>query len=1189
MDTAPGWYTPAADESPEWGPCPACGTANAAVARFCQACGRPLVQPEPEPVAAEVLTAVVCELTATSGAFSLAAEADLRLTAARDALAAAGGTLRELTGSPHTVAAVFGPAPRDGISTLIAVRAAATARDAVSGGTMGLRVGVGGSDVRGDDASAVELWRGRVVDLALRLSRMATPGEVILGEGAYRLIRDSVDVEAIDPRVDLDDDDDVGPLRVRALRTPAPAVPPVDADGVAAAPTPEALPGEEPANEPSRDEPDWHDEWGGTFGWAGTLPDAPAADELAPADQASPWETDVDAPADEAALWAETDVEPPADETAVWREPEMDADGVATPQDRSGTALFERAPVLSALRAALEEAIAGSRPVTLTLGGSPGSGRTSVARWFVGESADRAWTIEMACRKPEAGGTAWPFAPLVRAAIGLDGPVDRADLGARLRAALEGEHGGEHGGEHVAALVRYLSGDEGGMPPDQTRAAIAALLTATVRRRPLVVIVDDADRASAASRAAFEAVAAAVGGPLLVIFVSHEPADVVVPPLSDAAAGELVERLLAGPNLTPDATAALVGACRGIPLAVEHLVAMLADDGHLRWEYGRWTPTVDLASLPLPADLPSLVARRIAGLRDAERSVAAVAAVPAEVFDAVSVAAALGPEAGDVRATCAALVDRGILRAIDDERFAFGHDAIAERAAAYADRDAARVMHAIAADRLSENRAPGPDVDEAIGAHLERSFRIAGPDTGRETTGRRAVEHLVRAARGAADVGDEDACLALLRRAAGLLPKRDPDRAQLLLESAARLAGRGDESGTAERLLGEAVHAARASGDELLELRATVARARMLAEASRTDDQIEALRDAAEAAVTAATARGDHPTAADAWSARGWVHTVRGNFAGAADAFERAATAAAAAGRRRDEVEALRDLAGAIVDGPAPVDEAIERCRSVLRRAQGTGAEPSLASALAVLLARRGRADEARETLASAIDPDADVDLAAVRCRMALVELHAGSADRGEEPLRTALQTDMPAPALGALRACLAYVLTELGRVEAISVADEAAALADENDIVSQVTWRAAKARCLAVGGRHAEARGLARLALRLADQTDLSELRARTRLDLAEVLLATGRANEAGPAARAAVRAIERKGSVAQAARAQDILNRIAARPATEGRSEAGGGVEGPHGADGGASASDGSGDASGDDGAKRERRWLW
>ncbi|MGZ4154527.1 MAG: zinc-ribbon domain-containing protein, partial [Actinomycetota bacterium] len=121
MDTVPGWYSPTEDEPPDWGPCPTCGTANAANARFCQACGRALGDPGPDPLTIDVLTAVVTELVSSNDAFALASDADARLVAVRDAFVAAGGILRDLPGSPHTVAAVFGPAARDGISTLTAV------------------------------------------------------------------------------------------------------------------------------------------------------------------------------------------------------------------------------------------------------------------------------------------------------------------------------------------------------------------------------------------------------------------------------------------------------------------------------------------------------------------------------------------------------------------------------------------------------------------------------------------------------------------------------------------------------------------------------------------------------------------------------------------------------------------------------------------------------------------------------------------------------------------------------------------------------------------------------------------------------------------------------------------------------------------------------------------------------------
>ncbi|HEX2425996.1 MAG TPA: AAA family ATPase, partial [Actinomycetota bacterium] len=1159
MDT--GWLSPTEDGSSDWGQCPTCGTANTANARFCQACGRALGDPGSDPMTIDVLTAVVTELVSSNEAFALASDADARLVAVRDVFVAAGAILRDLPVSPHTVAAVFGPAARDGISTLTAVRAALAARDAATGGDVALRVGIGASDVRGDDDQAVELWRGRVVDLAFRLSRMAAPAEVILGEGAYRLIRDAIVAEVIDPRADPGGDD-VGPLRLHGLREiDAWAVQPPSDETAEAASEPPAVDEESVATENRPIEPAY-DMWAERFGSATTdghdeaetptaeTPTSEAGEPaVAEADREEPFDIGVAAEFDVPAgfdlpsdgviaetAWADTERDPsqpeafeagdgsepgqapqPIDQD-VAGEPEeafapstpsdpADVDDAAvfdhgaSPRDTQGEALLEREAVLGRLHDVLDRAIERGRPVTITMGGEPGSGRTAAARWFAAQTADRAWTVELTCRSAEAGGTAWPFAAIVRALTGTDGATDQTALEARLREALAPDAFG-----HAAVLAASLHGD-GGASVEETRAAIAALLTSTVARRPLIVIVDDADRAAATSRAVFDSVIELVDGPLLVILAGRESADVVVPPLSDHASAELVERLLARPNLPPDATASIVTACGGLPLAVEHLVAMLADDGHLRWEYGRWTPTVNLASLPLPADLPSLAARRIAGLDPAERRVAAAAAVVGRTFEPDIVASALDAGLDEVLDACTALTDRGILRRVGEDRFAFGHDLLAEAAVAYAERNVTRAMHLATADRLVKHGALGADVDEAIGAHLERAFRLTSGDGDREATGRRAAEHLVRAARGAADVGDEDASLILLRRAAAVLRSDDAERGLLLLDSAAALEAR-EERGSAERLLGDAIHAARTAGDELLELRALVARARLLATASRLEDQIEALRDAADAAIVTATARDDATTAATGWSARGWVYTVRGHFAGAAGAFEQAADAAAAAGRRRDELSALRDLSAAIVDGPAPVAEAIDRCAALVKRTRGTSVEAEATAALAVLLARAGRKDDAAQTVERSRELSGD-DATAVRIRAAFVARHAGGAGRAEESLGNAIVAAPRTTDRGAALASLAYVLTELGRTgEAVRAADDAASLADEDDVVSQVTWRAAKARCLAAAGEHADARALVRLALRLADQTDLSELRARTRLDLADVLLASGLAN---------------------------------------------------------------------------------
>jgi tetratricopeptide (TPR) repeat protein len=122
--------------------------------------------------------------------------------------------------------------------------------------------------------------------------------------------------------------------------------------------------------------------------------------------------------------------------------------------------------------------------------------------------------------------------------------------------------------------------------------------------------------------------------------------------------------------------------------------------------------------------------------------------------------------------------------------------------------------------------------------------------------------------------------------------------------------------------------------------------------------------------------------------------------------------------------------------------------------------------------------------------------------------------------------------------ATLAHVLVDSGRAEAaLELLEDASRTAAADDVVAQVGWRSARARALASLGRAGEARAPARRAIRLAEQTDLTDPRATALLAQAEVLRAEGRTNEAVPFARRAVRALERRGATVPAGRARSLL----------------------------------------------------
>ena len=89
--------------------------------------------------------------------------------------------------------------------------------------------------------------------------------------------------------------------------------------------------------------------------------------------------------------------------------------------------------------------------------------------------------------------------------------------------------------------------------------------------------------------------------------------------------------------------------------------------------------------------------------------------------------------------------------------------------------------------------------------------------------------------------------------------------------------------------------------------------------------------------------------------------------------------------------------------------------------------------------------------------------------------------------------------------------------------------------------WRRVKAKLLARAGEDASAEQLARDAVAISLDTDYLDGQATSQADLAEVLMALGKATEAVAALREAEALFERKGNVVSARRARDRLAELA------------------------------------------------
>ena len=194
--------------------CAACGVENPDIARFCLACGTQLAEARPAQETRKVVTIVFSDLKgSTSLGEALDSEA-LRevmtryFDAMRGELEHHGGVIEKFIGD--AVMAVFGLPRLHEDDALRAVRAAAGMQRAleelngelqrVYGVQLANRTGVNtGEVVAGDPSTGQRLVTGDAVNVAARLEQAAGEQEVLLGELTYRLVRDSVEVEEVEP------------------------------------------------------------------------------------------------------------------------------------------------------------------------------------------------------------------------------------------------------------------------------------------------------------------------------------------------------------------------------------------------------------------------------------------------------------------------------------------------------------------------------------------------------------------------------------------------------------------------------------------------------------------------------------------------------------------------------------------------------------------------------------------------------------------------------------------------------------------------------------------------------------------------------------------------------------------------------------------------------------------------------
>ena len=269
---------------------------------------------------------------------------------------------------------------------------------------------------------------------------------------------------------------------------------------------------------------------------------------------------------------------------------------------------------MSAVEALLERSVDGHGAV-VTVGGSPGIGKSRLVREVTAMAADRG--VEVFTAFCESHTSDIPFqavARLLRAATGvrdLNGPAARAQIRARTPAADP---------EDLLFFDDLLGiGDpEVALPkidPDARRRRLTALVNAAslARQSPAVYVIEDAHWIDEVSESMLAEFVMAIPQTPSLVLVTYRPEyegalarvhgaqTIALAPLSDSETAVLVTELL-GPDSSVGGLATMIAErAAGNPFFAEEIVWDLAERGVLRGTRSAYVSTVDAAEVSVPA------------------------------------------------------------------------------------------------------------------------------------------------------------------------------------------------------------------------------------------------------------------------------------------------------------------------------------------------------------------------------------------------------------------------------------------------------------------------------------------------------------------------------------------------------------------------------------------------------------
>ena len=228
-------------------------------------------------------------------------------------------------------------------------------------------------------------------------------------------------------------------------------------------------------------------------------------------------------------------------------------------------------------------------------------------------------------------------------------------------------------------------------------------------------------------------------------------------PLSEDAMEELATGLV--PGLAGDLRARILERAEGVPLYAVETVRMLLDRGLLVREGTVYRPTGPIESLEVPETLHALIAARLDGLTQEERTAIQDAAVLGKVFFKQGLAAVSAVPESALEPVLASLVRKEFVSLQADTRspergqYGFLQDLVRKVAYDTLSKRDRKARHLAAAGFIEEGWAgEEEEIVEVVAAHYLAAYEAAPDAPDAEEMRSRAREQLVRAAERAASL-----------------------------------------------------------------------------------------------------------------------------------------------------------------------------------------------------------------------------------------------------------------------------------------------------------------------------------------------------------------------------------------------------------------------------------------------------